>query len=390
MMCLPGSVLAVLGDGQLGRMLAIEARRMGLVVWAVGSDATGPAAQLVDRHIRLPLTASAEIAEALIGAAVATFETEHVPLATLEAVAAKTPILPGVTFLAKVQDRLAQKQFLQGLGLPVAPFAAVNTQDDFAAAARELGFPFIVKTRRGGYDGKGQFKFHNAAELTASEGPFAQWIALGQPPSVAEGFVHFERELSVILARDKLGSTQIYPLAQNVHHNHVLRTTRVAPSLPNGVAAQAERLARAVAEASDYVGVLAVELFMAETGTLIINELAPRVHNSGHFTLGGAVTSQFEQHVRAVCGMPLGITGDPEPVAMANLLGDLWQNGAPDFAALLRRPNVQLHLYGKAAALPGRKMGHLLVRGRDAADAHEQAEACLVALERHASQRGRG
>lgn len=385
-MCLPGSVLAVLGDGQLGRMLAIEARRMGLLVWAVGTDATGPAAQMVDRHIRLPLDAGHEIAEALAGASVVTFETEHVPVATLQAVAARVPILPGVSFLAKVQDRLAQKTFLQSLGLPVAPFRSVASEADLSDAAQQLGFPFILKTRRGGYDGKGQFKFHGASDLHASNGPATAWAALGHPPCVAEGFVHFDREVSVILARDAWGDTQVYPLAQNIHRNHVLRTTRVAPTLPPGVSAEAERFAQAIAQASEYVGVMAVELFVTASGSLVINEIAPRVHNSGHFTLGGAVTSQFEQHVRAVCGLPLGITGDPEPVAMANLLGDLWQRGMPDFATLLRRRNVQLHLYGKAAALPGRKMGHLLVRGHDAEDAQQQAEACLVALEQQALQ----
>ena len=384
-MCLPGGVLAILGDGQLGRMLAIEARRMGLVVWAVGTDSKGPAAQMVDRHICLPLDASAAVAQALEAANVVTFETEHVPLATLQAVAARTPIFPDVAFLAKVQDRLLQKEFLQGLGLPVAPFAAVHTEADLLNAAETLGFPFILKTRRGGYDGKGQFKFHAASDLRAPDGAFAAWTALGQPPSVAEGFVHFEREVSVILARDTSGTTQVYPLAHNIHRNHVLRTTRVAPVLPAGVCAEAERFAQTIAHANAYVGVLAVELFVTHEGAIIINEIAPRVHNSGHFTLGGAVTSQFEQHVRAVCGLPLGIVGDPQPVAMANLLGDLWQQqGGPDFAALLRRPNVQLHLYGKAAALPGRKMGHLLVRGQNAEDAQQQAEACLVALERGA------
>jgi 5-(carboxyamino)imidazole ribonucleotide synthase len=320
-------------------------------------------------------------------ASVVTFETEHIPLATLEAVAARTPVLPGIAFLAKVQDRLTQKQFLQGLGLPVAPFRSVQTESDLATAAEELGFPFILKTRHGGYDGKGQFKFHTASDLRASDGPFGAWSALGKPASVAEGFVRFDSEVSVILARDAWSTTQVYPLAQNIHRNHVLRTTRVAPALPPGVAAEAERFAQAVAHATGYVGVLAVELFVTETGTLIINELAPRVHNSGHFTLGGAVTSQFEQHVRAVCGLPLGVVGDPQPVAMANLLGDLWQSGPPDFATLLRRPNVQLHLYGKAAALPGRKMGHLLVRGQDAQDAQQQAEACLAELEQASARR---
>jgi 5-(carboxyamino)imidazole ribonucleotide synthase len=381
MMLLPGSVIAILGDGQLGRMMAIEARRMGYTVWTVGPNAQGPAAQLADKHICLPLDAAEEIANALRHADVATFETEHVPLATLVAVELNVPVRPDLNLLSILQDRLSQKVFLESMGLPVAAFFAVNTREDLWAAADELHFPFILKTRHGGYDGKGQFKFTSPADINSSHGPAALWVNAGSPPAVAEAFVPFETEVSVVLGRDSQGTIAAYPVAQNNHRHHVLRTTTAPADLSESVAQKAAELAQTLAHRSAYVGVMALEMFVLGSGQLLINEVAPRVHNSGHHTLGGAVTSQFEQHIRAICGLPLGSTETTEALAMANLLGDLWQHGAPDFATLLSVPNVQLHLYGKGAPAPGRKMGHFLVRAANTQTAHQQAEALLTALE---------
>jgi len=381
MMLLPGSVIAILGDGQLGRMMAIEARRMGYTVWAVGPNAQGAAAQLADKHICLPLDAADEIANALRHADVATFETEHVPLATLVAVEKNVPVRPDLNLLAILQDRLSQKEFLESIGLPVAAYCAVNARDDLWIAAGQLHFPFILKTRCGGYDGKGQFKFNAPGDINSPQGPAAKWEKAGMPPAVAEAFVPFEREVSVVLGRDSQGTIAAYPIAQNNHKHHVLRTTTAPADLSDEVSQNALQLAQTLAIRSAYVGVMALELFVLESGQLLINEVAPRVHNSGHHTLGGAATSQFEQHIRAICGLPLGSTASTEALAMANLLGDLWQHGAPDFAALLSVPNVQLHLYGKGRPSPGRKMGHFLVRAADTQTAHQQAEALLTALE---------
>lgn len=384
-MIAPPAVVAILGDGQLGRMLAIEGKRLGYTMWAVGADVHGPAAQVVDRHIPLPLTEGEAIAAALAEAHVVTFETEHVPAATLRAVANRSRILPSPDILLTLQDRLSQKETLRNLGLPVPDFCEVSRPEDFQAARARLGLPFVFKTRRGGYDGRGQILVKEAEQLEPGGQASLRWQALDQAPGVAEAFVPFVAEVSIILARDAEGNFRTFPLAENVHARHVLRTTRAPAAVAPQVADAAFELGRRLASSLGYVGVMAVETFLMADGTLLINEIAPRVHNSGHYTWGGSATSQFEQHVRAICGQPLTDTTTPSPVVMANLLGDLWGAGPPDFAALEADRSVTVHLYGKAQARPGRKMGHLLVVDADGAHALARAEAILEDLERAAA-----
>ncbi|SNR57906.1 5-(carboxyamino)imidazole ribonucleotide synthase [Paracoccus sediminis] len=333
--------IGILGGGQLGRMLSVAASRLGLRchIYEPGAAPAGDVAWRVT-------TAPYEDTDALRAFAdsvdVITYEFENVPTAALDLLESIRPIRPNRRALAVSQDRLTEKTFLNGIGLATAPFADVPTQADLDAAVAAIGRPAILKTRRMGYDGKGQVRI--------SDGP-AEWTGA---PSVLEGFVDFSAEISVIVARGADGQVAAFDPGLNVHCDGILRTTTVPCGLPAKIVTDAVLIAGRIANALEYVGVLGVELFVTPAG-LIVNEIAPRVHNSGHWTQGGCAVDQFEQHIRAVAGLPLGDGRRYADVVMENLIGDDLDR-VPD---LLKTPNVQVHLYGKGAPRPGRKMGHV-------------------------------
>lgn len=341
-------MLGILGGGQLGRMTAAAAGRLGYRAHIFAPEADPPAGEVAWRTT----TAAYEDEAALVAFAesvdAVTVEFENVPEAALRRLAELKPCRPGARALATAQDRLVEKQFLESVGFQAAPFRPVDGPDDIRAALEAFGAPVVVKTRRFGYDGKGQVKVAGPEEADDA------WAALGQAPSIAEGFIYFEREISVIAARGVAGETVAYPAVENRHENHILRTT-IAPAPDLGpLADEAERLTAAAAAGLEMVGLLAVEMFVTRDGRLLANEMAPRPHNSGHWTMDFAQTSQFEQLARAALGLPLGPADALAPAEMRNLLGD----EADDWPRLLAEPGLHLHLYGKREARPGRKMGH--------------------------------
>lgn len=375
---IPGKTIGILGGGQLGRMFAIAARRMGYRVHALDPSPDCPTGQVAD----VEWSASYDDVDTALKFAravdVVTFEFENIPYQTLQRVAEIVPVHPAPLVLDTTRHRLREKTFLQTHGFPLAPFRAVQSVEELRAAVTQLGSPCILKTATFGYDGKGQTRIDDAAQCDQA------WRSLGQPMGVVEGFVRFSCELSVIVARTRTGEVVTFPVAENAHERHILDVTVVPARVPAAAAAAAVELAVAVAKALDLVGVLAVELFWADdgsaAGTLLVNELAPRPHNSGHFSIDACVTSQFEQQLRAVCGFPLGDVELLRPVAMANLLGDLWQAGEPRWSDALAIQDVKLHLYGKTEARPGRKMGHLTALGATVDDAEQKVRAARAAL----------
>ncbi len=346
----PGSVIGILGGGQLGRMLALAAARLGFDVAVLGREDDAPAGRVAARRVTGHYDDPASLRALAAVADVVTFEFENVPASAVETLVAEgVRVHPGARALATAQDRLAEKTFLNGCGCPTVAFAAIDGPADLAPGLERLGAPALLKTRREGYDGKGQ------AWIEAAAGAEAAWVAVGARPSVLEARCPFVREVSVVAARAADGSFAAYPLAENRHEGGVLRTSTAPAEAPPPVRAEAERIARTVAAELDYVGVFAVEMFELADGRLLVNEIAPRVHNSGHWTQDAAPVDQFEQHVRAVAGWPLGPTEPCRPAVMTNLLGaeaDAW-------AALAAEPGARLHLYGKRDAAPGRKMGHV-------------------------------
>lgn len=341
-------MLGILGGGQLGRMTALAAARLGYRVHIFAPEPDPPAAEVAWRATRAAYEDAAALAAFAESVDAVTVEFENVPESALKTLAARVPTRPGARALATAQDRLTEKRFLESVGFRAAPFRAVDGPADIRAALAAFGAPIVVKTRRFGYDGKGQVKVASAAAAEAA------WAELGHAAAIAEGFIDFAREISVIAARDVAGRVLAYPAVENRHERHILRTT-IAPAPALGpLAAEAERLAGAAIAALDTVGLLAVEMFVTRAGGLIANEMAPRPHNSGHWTMDFAVTSQFEQLVRAAMGQPLGPTDAVCPAEMRNLLGD----EAEDWPRLLAEPGLHLHLYGKREARAGRKMGH--------------------------------
>ena len=361
---LPGATLGVLGSGQLGRMFAIAARKMGYRVHTFSPESDSPTGQVADEEI----TASYDDLDAISNFAkrvsVVTFEFENVPSATAEAAARFVPVRPAGQVLHVTQHRLREKTYLSDHGFPVTPFRAVRSLAELQVAIEELGCPAVLKTAGWGYDGKGQAKIRSADEALSA------WKGLGTDEAILEGFVDFRLEVSVIGTRGLDGAFANFGLLENAHSNHILDVTVAPARVSPRVAAEAESIARGVLESLDVVGVLCVEMFLTQDDRLLINELAPRPHNSGHLTFDANVTSQFEQQVRAICGLPLGSTELLRPAAMANLLGDVWENGEPRWAEALRLPEVKLHLYGKSLARAGRKMGHLTAM----ADSADEAE----------------
>jgi 5-(carboxyamino)imidazole ribonucleotide synthase len=348
----PGQTLGILGGGQLGRMMAIAAAQLGLRVHVFSPDADSPAFDVAAGRTVAAYEDEAALARFAQAVDLVTFEFENVPARTAEVLSARAPLHPNPRALATTQDRLAEKTFVSGLGIPTAPFAEVSSEADLAPALDALGRPAVLKTRRFGYDGKGQVL------LREGDDPAGAWAAVAGAPSILEGFVPFEREVSVVAARTPEGAFAAYDLCANEHRSHILDVTRVPAGVSPETEAAALRIARRIADALAYAGVLAVEMFLVREGgaeRLVVNEIAPRVHNSGHWTIEGAETSQFEQHVRAVCGWPLGSTRRRGRAEMRNLIGD----DVSTWPAVLAEPGAHLHLYGKAEARAGRKMGHV-------------------------------
>jgi 5-(carboxyamino)imidazole ribonucleotide synthase len=369
----PGATIGVLGSGQLGRMLALAARRMGYGVHVFSPERNSPAGRVADREWSAPygdLDAARRFAR---GVDVVTLEFENIPAETVEEIRALAPVRPGLRALRTTQNRLKEKEFLRGAGFPVAPFRAVPDRASLDAAVGEVGVPAVLKTAGFGYDGKGQ------TGISAPEDAGAAWSALGGE-AVLEAWVDFEMEISVVAARGVDGSFAHYGAVRNTHSRHILDLTVAPAGVSPAVEGRAVEIAAGVFEELGIVGTACVEFFLADGGRLFVNEIAPRPHNSGHWTIEGAATSQFEQQLRAVCGLPLGSTHRPEPAAMANLLGDLWAEGEPHWPSALAVPGASLHLYGKGEPRPGRKMGHVTALAPTPQEAARRALAARGAL----------
>ena len=362
---LPGSTIGVFGSGQLGRMFAIEARKMGYRVHTYSPDSDTPTGQVADVETSAEYDNLDQVREFAKSVDVVTFEFENVPSVTVEAAAEYTNVHPRGDILHTTQNRLREKTFLSHNGFPITEFKYVGCLEDLSRGVESIGLPCVLKTAGFGYDGKGQRKINDAGEVEAA---FAN---LRDQESVLEAFVDFEKEVSVVCARDQNGEFVHYGVIENEHANHILDISFAPAAIENKVQKEAVSIARSIAETFEYVGTLCVEFFLAKDGRLLVNEIAPRPHNSGHLTFGPCVTSQFEQQLRAVCGLPLGSTKFFRPAAMTNLLGEVWQNGEPDWAAAIEEQNIKLHFYGKSDPRPGRKMGHLTAVGDTAQLARE-------------------
>ncbi|MCB0047299.1 MAG: 5-(carboxyamino)imidazole ribonucleotide synthase [Caldilineaceae bacterium] len=351
---LPPAVIGVFGSGQLGRMLGLAARSMGYGFHTFSPHADSPAGQVADREVVAAYADVDAVRDFIRHVDVVTFEFENVPAFVAEVAHSQgVPVRPGGHVLHTAQNRLREKRFLAENGLPIAPFRAVTSRDELQEAVQELGLPALLKTAAFGYDGKGQILLRSSEEIQPA------WEALGAETAILETFVDFAAEISVVAARGEKGDFVNYGVIENVHRHHILDISIAPARTPLRIAAQAADLAQSVLEKLDVIGVLCVEYFVTKSGRVLINEIAPRPHNSGHLTIDAAVNSQFDQQVRSVCGLPLGCTDYLRPAVMANLLGDLWAEGEPNWAAALAVPGVKLHLYGKQEARPGRKMGHL-------------------------------
>jgi 5-(carboxyamino)imidazole ribonucleotide synthase len=364
---LPGATIGVLGSGQLGRMLAIAARRMGYRVHTLSPGEDTPTGQVAD----LEITADFEDLDAIRafakGVDVVTFEFENVSTEAAAAAAELVPVRPSGSALHITQQRTREKAFLADRGFPTTPCAAVHTLDELAVALGIIDVPAIIKTAAFGYDGKGQHR------LDSIEDAERVWGLIGHQEAVVERLVDFSHELSVVAARGLDGAFAHYGTIENAHRNHILDLSISPARVPLHTTSEAVYLTRSIMEELMYVGVLCVEFFLTQDGRLLVNEIAPRPHNSGHLTFDACVTSQFEQQVRAVCGLPLGSPAQLRPAAMANLLGDLWVNGEPDWSGALALPGVKLHLYGKSNPRIGRKMGHLTALADTVDEAAERA-----------------
>jgi 5-(carboxyamino)imidazole ribonucleotide synthase len=356
---LAGRTIGVLGGGQLGRMLAQAVKRLGGRIHVYEPQANCPAGAVADLEVNAPYEDLTALSAFARGCEVVTYEFENVPAAPLRAIEPLTKLRPHWRVLETTQNRSREKNWLKQNGFPHARFAEVAADGDLPAGIRAVGVPCVVKTADFGYDGKGQLKVMTEADVAAAGQRFR-----GQPV-VIEQFIDFSCEVSAVVARSANGEVAVFPVAENIHTNHILDFSIVPARVPPAVGAAAEAMARRVAAQIDLVGVLGVEFFVTRTGEVLINELAPRTHNSGHYTLDACATSQFEQQARAICGLPLGPTALTSPVVMLNLLGDLWSKGEPRWRLLHGDPAARLHLYGKAEARPGRKMGHLNVLAAD-------------------------
>ena len=350
---LPNSTIGVFGSGQLGRMFAVEARKMGYRTHTFSPASDTPTGQVSDFETVAEYTDLDAVKKFARNVDVVTFEFENVPSKTVEAAAEFVEVYPRGEILHTTQNRLREKNFLADKCFPVAPFRHIKVIEDLYKAVDEIGVPSVLKTAGFGYDGKGQSKIKAVGEIEPA------FENLRGNEAVLEAFIEFEKEVSVVCARDAKGNFAHFGVIENEHSNHILDISFAPAIVGEKIYQEAVGIARSVAETLDYVGTLCVEFFLTKDEKLIINELAPRPHNSGHLTFDACVTSQFEQQLRAVCGLPLGSTEFMKPSAMANLLGDLWQTGEPNWQNALQFPELKLHLYGKSEARIGRKMGHL-------------------------------
>ena len=353
-MILPGATLGLLGGGQLGRMFTVAARTLGYRVTVLDPDPLSPAAEFATGHLNTAYTHPVSLSELAQTCAAVTTEFENAPAEALVTLAEKTLVRPSGNAVAVAQDRSREKAFIASRGLPVGPYADVRDEADFASALERVKLPAILKTARFGYDGKGQATIASRDDLARL---FAEWK---RAPCVLEERLALDLEISVILARAADARVAVFPVAENRHANGILDLTIAPARIPDALAAEAADLAVRLANCLDYVGVLAVEMFVVGA-RLLVNEIAPRPHNSGHFTIDACRTSQFEQQVRVLCGLPLGDPTPHSPAVMVNLLGDIWGAGEPRWEAVLRHPGAHLHLYGKREARPARKMGHVTV-----------------------------
>ena len=353
-MILPGATLGLLGGGQLGRMFTVAARTLGYRVTVLDPDPHSPAAEFATGHLNTAYTDAASLDTLARTCAAVTPEFENAPAEALDAVASRTIVRPAGAVVAIAQDRRREKRFFAERGFPVGGFAVIESEEDIGPALARVRLPALLKTARFGYDGKGQARIESRAQL---ESAFAQWKRV---PCVLEELLALERELSVILGRSDDGAVAVFPVSENRHAGGILDLSIAPARIPPALAAEATALAARLAAELDYVGVLAVEMFVVG-GALLLNEIAPRPHNSGHYTIDACRTSQFEQQVRVLCGLPLGDPSQHTPSVMVNLLGDIWSGGEPRWEMVLAHPGAHLHLYGKREARPGRKMGHVTV-----------------------------
>jgi 5-(carboxyamino)imidazole ribonucleotide synthase len=376
----PGATIGILGGGQLGRMTGFAARSLGYDVHVLDPDPNCPASAIASRVVAARFDDAAAAASLAERCAVVTLEIEQIGPAALQAVADRVPLRPGADAIYVIQDRIRQKQWLHDNGFPVGGFRPVSSREAATAAFESLG-RCIFKSAHGGYDGRGQVRVDSATSAAAA------WEALGSVPCLVEQFLDIEVEISMQVARrPATGSTSpapvVFPPALNFHAAGILDWSVLPASIPSDIVRRGTDVASGIAERLGVEGLLAVELFVLRDGTLLVNELAPRPHNTFHATERACATSQFEQLVRAVCALPLGSPELLRPAAIANLLGDLWADGTPDFAAALEVPSVRLHLYGKASARPGRKMGHLSAVGSSGDEALERVLSGRRALQR--------
>lgn len=377
MRIMPGAMLGVLGGGQLGRMFATAAQQMGYRVTVLDPAADSPAARSADRFICADYTDQAALENLGQECAAITTEFENIPAASLRRLSERCVVRPDAHSVAIAQNRVAEKKFLADNGFAVAPFAVIRQQHDIVTNPTEHLLPGILKVSQFGYDGKGQKSVATQQDLQAA---YAQ---LNQPVCVLEKFLPLQCEISVVVARGSDGRIEMFPVAENQHVHGILDISIVPARIPRPLAQQAQAIACQVAERLNYQGVLCVEFFVVQHDELLVNEIAPRPHNSGHYSIDACVTSQFEQQVRILCDLPLGETTQHSAAVMVNLIGDLWQGGVPDWHAVLQHSSAKLHLYGKSEARPGRKMGHFTVLGADVDEALLQAIHIKQLLERH-------
>lgn len=374
-MLLPGSTIGMLGGGQLGRMFTIAARTLGYKVIVLEPDPQSPAGQLADQHIKAAYHDEQALTQFGQQCDVITTEFENIPAQTLEFLTQFCPVRPSASAVQVAQDRIVEKEFVRSCGLSPVPFAPIRQLEDIPSACTQITFPAILKTARLGYDGKGQVTVNNPAEVELA---FQQ---LNSVACVLEQRVDLEQEISVVLARSVSGDMQCFPIAENLHRQGILHQTIAPARISEALAEQAKQAASNMAAKLEFIGVMAVEFFVTRQGELLINEMAPRTHNSGHYTLDACMTSQFEQQVRMVCELPFGDTRLHTPVVMMNLLGDLWGSSQPLWNELLASPNSKLHLYGKHEARPGRKMGHFCTLDSDLNAAIAEADRIFSTLQ---------
>ncbi|AEJ01780.1 phosphoribosylaminoimidazole carboxylase, ATPase subunit [Nitrosomonas sp. Is79A3] len=375
MRIMPGAMLGVLGGGQLGRMFVMAAQQMGYRVTVLDPLPDSPAGRTADDFICADYADQSALEKLSSQCIAITTEFENIPANSLRKLAKSCVVSPDAYSVSIAQNRIAEKQFLGTNGFAIAPFAVIQQQDDFATQDVADLLPGILKVSQFGYDGKGQKSAVDEMELVAA------YAHLNHPVCVLEKFMPLKSELSVVVARGRDGELKTFPVSENQHVNGILDISIVPARISQELAAQAQSIACKIAEKLDYQGVLCVEFFVLQNDDLLINEIAPRPHNSGHYSINACVTSQFEQQVRTLCSLPLGSTTQHSTAVMVNLLGDLWQNGEPDWNLVLQNPSAKLHLYGKTEARPGRKMGHYTVLSTDTGTAFQQAIAIKKQLE---------